>query len=296
MPSWQSYALNLLLRVQVKRRLANITTAAAARKTFETMPPPLPRGAKTTPGNIGGVAGEWVSAGGVTDGTMLYLHGGGYLACSPITHRAITGAYANRGLKLFVPDYRLAPEHAFPAALDDALAVYKGLLEGGISPLNLAIGGDSAGGGLALATLLAARAAGLPMPACALLFSPWTDLAATGESLKTNSRQDSMLPGDKTAATAAFYLNGADALNPLASPLYGDLAGLPPLFIQVGAGEALLDDSTRLASRAKAAGVAVDINIWDGVPHVWQLFQGFLPEARAALDQAASFAKARFSH
>jgi acetyl esterase/lipase len=294
MPSWQSYALDLLLRVQVKRKLAKITDPAAARKTFEATPPPLPRGAKTTPGAVGGVVGEWVSAGGVADGTMLYLHGGGYLACSPVTHRAITGAYANRELKLFVPDYRLAPEHAFPAALDDALAVYKGLLESGIPPLKLAICGDSAGGGLALAALLAARDAGLPMPACAVLFSPWTDLAATGESLTTNSRRDAMLPGDRMAETAAFYLNGADAQNPLASPLYGDLAGLPPLLIQVGAGEVLRDDSTRLASRAKAAGVAVDINIWDGMPHVWQLFQGFLPEARAALDQAAGFAKAHF--
>jgi acetyl esterase/lipase len=221
---------------------------------------------------------------------LLYLHGGGYFACSPQTHRSITGAYAIRGLSVFAPDYRLAPEHAFPAALDDALAVYREF-----AGQDFVLGGDSAGGGLAVATLLAAKSAGLPMPAGAILFSPWTDLAGTGASVLANHRRESMLFGPRMKDAAEIYLQGADPKNPLASPLYGDLAGLPPLLIQVGEPEILLDDSTRLAERACAAGVAAEITIWNNLPHVWQVSQVFLPEARQALDQAAAFARARLA-
>jgi acetyl esterase/lipase len=171
MASWQAKILDPLLRVQVKRKLLKARDAAAVRVAFGGALP-VPKGASYLDGVIGGIAGEWVQAGGAPAGTILYLHGGGYVACSPKSHRAITAAYAIRGVKLFVPDYRLAPEHPFPAALDDALAAYKGLLDSGIAPGNIAISGDSAGGGLALATLLAAKAAGLPMPSSALVFSP----------------------------------------------------------------------------------------------------------------------------
>jgi acetyl esterase/lipase len=224
---------------------------------------------------------------------MLYLHGGGYFACSPQTHRSITGAYAIRGLSVFTPDYRLAPEHPFPAALEDALAVYRAMLTR--FPAGFALGGDSAGGGLALALLLAAKAEGLPMPACAVLFSPWTDLAGTGASITTNLKRDSMLFAPRLAEAADIYLAGADPKNPLASPLYGELAGLPPMLIQVGRPEILLDDSTRLAARARAAGVPAELTIWENLPHVWQVSQIFLPESRQALDQAAAFAKARLA-
>jgi acetyl esterase/lipase len=294
MASWQSYVADPILRVVVKRKLNKATTAAHAKAAFSHRPP-VPRGAKYTPATIGGVAGEWVEAGGVPAGTLLYLHGGGYFACSPATHRSITAAYAMRGLKVFAADYRLAPEHPFPAAVDDALAVYRAMLASGIHPASLAIGGDSAGGGLALATLLAAKAAELPMPACALLFSPWTDLAGTGASLKTNQKRDAMLVSEKLHDGASFYLNGTDAKNPLASPLYGDLSGLPPMLIQVGDTEILLDDSTRLATAARAAGVAAELKIWANMPHVWQVSQVFLPEARIALDEATAFAKTHLS-
>ncbi len=292
MPSWQAYLLDPIIRFQIKRRLGAARTATAARAATGQPLRPLP-GARFTPATIGGIPGEWAQSGGIAAGTLLYLHGGGYLSCSPVTHRPITGAYANRGLKVFTPDYRLAPEHAFPAAVDDALACYRALLATGIPPEQFVIGGDSAGGGLALATLLAAKTAGLPMPACALLFSPWTDLAATGPSLKTNKTRDAMLSPDHLFAGAAAYLNGASPTDPLASPLYGDLANLPPLLIQTGETEILLDDSTRLANLATAAGVPVTLTLWPKVPHVWQLFQSFLPEARQALDQAADYAKAR---
>lgn len=293
MASWQSYLADPILRFTVKRRLARSTTPSAARAAFShPLPPPL--GAKFTPGIMGGIAGEWAESKQTRAGTLLYFHGGGYFACSPQTHRSITGAYAVRGLHVFSPDYRLAPENPFPAALDDGLAAYRAMLELG-TPASLAIGGDSAGGGLALAVLLAAKQAGLPMPACALVFSPWTDLAGTGASVVTNAARDAMLYAPKLLEAADIYLNGSDPKNPLASPLYGDFSGLPPLLIQVGAAEILLDDSTRLAERARAAGVEVDFTIWENLPHVWQVSQRFLPEARQALDQAASFAKTRLA-
>jgi epsilon-lactone hydrolase len=289
MPSWQSYVLNLLLRFTVKRKLARITTPLAARAVLGNNPPPPPTGATFTPSVLGGVEGEWVQAGGDNAGILLYLHGGGYFSCSPVTHRPITAAFALRGFRVFAPRYRLAPEHPFPAALDDALTAYEALLTH--TPGRIAIGGDSAGGGLALALLLAIKARDLPMPACAALFCPWTDLAATGASLTRNARRESLLYGPKVKDVASLYLQGQDPTNPLASPLYGNFTGLPPLLIQVGAPEILLDDSTRVAARAQAAGVPVELTIWDNLPHVWHVAQHFLPEARVALDQAASFAK-----
>lgn len=293
MASWQARLADPFLRFYVKPKLAVAVDAAAARRAFsnpwqERLP--LPKGVKIRQDFVGGVPGEWVAR-PQAPATMLYLHGGGYFACSPKTHRPITGAYARRGFRVFAADYRLAPEHPFPAALDDALAAYRGMLEAGNDARKLVIAGDSAGGGLALATLLAAKTAGLPMPACALLFSPWTDLAGSGDSLVANRDRDPMLVSNRLREGGDIYLNGADPLNPLASPLYGDLTGLPPTLIQVGDGEILLDDSTRLAARASAAGVKIDLKIWSNMPHVWQISQSFLPEARDALNQAAAFAK-----
>ncbi len=290
MPSWQSYLIHPVLRFQVKRRLARATTPAAARRAFSGALPP-PKGARYQPAVVGGIAGEWVESDHGGAGTILYLHGGGYFACSARTHRPITAAYALRGFRVFAPDYRLAPEHPFPAAVDDALACYRAM-RALVPAGGLAIGGDSAGGGLALATLLGAKAAGLAMPDCAVLFSPWTDLAGTGASVITNARRDSMLYAPKLTEAGATYLGGADPRSPLASPLYADLTGLPPLLIQVGAPEILLDDSTRLATAARAAGVSVDISIWPNLPHVWQMMPSLLPEARQAMDGAAEFIKA----
>ena len=293
MPSWQSYVANAVLRYTVKRKLARSTTPFTARAAFSSSLPPPP-GARFSADTIAGISGEWARSDKPGIGTLLYLHGGGYFACSPKTHRSITGAYAIRGFDVFSPDYRLAPEHPFPAAIDDALAVYLAMLAT-VPEGQFAIGGDSAGGGLTLATLLAAKSAGLPMPACALLFSPWTDLTGASPSVKSNEKRDSMLYGPKLVEAGQIYLNGADAKNPLASPLFGDLKGLPPLLIQVGTPEILLDDSTRLAAQARAAGVPVEISLWDNLPHVWQVSQVFMPEARQALDQAVAFAKAKLA-
>jgi epsilon-lactone hydrolase len=239
--------------------------------------------------------GEWLlpnTSNMADDGatTILYLHGGGYYFCSPQTHRSLVFALARRSrARIFSLDYRLAPEYPFPAALDDALAAYRWLVADGISPRTIVIAGDSAGGGLALATLLALRDAGDPLPAGGLLFSPWTDLAATGASITSNDGRDPMFLGAAIGRAAKPYLGDADPRNPRASPVYGRFDGLPPLFIQVGDTEVLLDDSTRVADRARAAGVTVDLEIWPKMPHVFQMFAPFMPEANRALDHAASF-------
>jgi len=293
MVSWQSNVLNPILRFQVKRRLRKATSAAAVRKIFGARMPP-PHGVSYRQDVVGGVAGEWVESQREAQGTMLYLHGGGYLACSPRTHRPLTAGFALRGMRVFAPDYRLAPENPFPAAVDDALAVYKGMLERGVFPAKLVVCGDSAGGGLSLALILALKAAGLPLPASLQLFSPWTDLALTGGTLKTNFRSEVVLDAETLPLAASAYAVGADTVDPLISPLYGDLAGLPPMFIAASAVEILLDDSRRLAARAGEAGVAVTLKIWDGMPHAWPLFQFLLPEGREALDEAAAFARRNF--
>jgi epsilon-lactone hydrolase len=235
--------------------------------------------------------GEWLSA-EAPQNTVLYLHGGGYYFCSPQSHRSLVFALATRSnARVFSLDYRLAPEHRFPGALEDALAAYRQLLADGTAPQSIVIAGDSAGGGLALATLLALRDAADPLPSGAVLFSPWTDLAATGASLTTNDGRDSMFYGAAIARAAKVYLGeeGAEANNPYASPLYGRFEGLPPLYIQVGDTEVLLDDSTRVAERARAAGVSVELEIWPKMPHVFQMFSPFMPEANRALDHAADF-------
>ena len=192
---------------------------------------------------------------------------------------------------MFSPDYRLAPEHPFPAAIEDGVAAYRGLLARGVPASHLVIGGDSAGGGLALAVLLSLRDAGDPLPAATMLFSPWTDLAATGDTIRTNTKRDAMFYGDGVAKGAEPYLGQADARNPLASPLYADLSGLPPMLIHAGNYEVLLDDSARLADRARAAGTTVTLKTWPVVPHVWQLFK--MPETGQSMDTAAAFLKGK---
>jgi len=222
--------------------------------------------------------------------TILYLHGGGYYFCSPRSHRSLVFELATRAnARTFSLDYRLAPEHRFPAALDDSLAAYRRMLAAGTPAGSIVIAGDSAGGGLALATLAALRDAGDALPAGALLLSPWTDLAATGESIRTNDGRDPMFSGPAIARGAAIYLGNTAATHPYASPLYAEMSGLPPLFVQAGSTEVLLDDARRVVEKARAAGVSVEFEIWPDMPHVWQIFAPFIPEACKALDGAAGF-------
>ena len=288
MASWQAHLMTLLLKYRVKRKMPAVVDLHAARAMLAAVKHRVPAKVTLTEAAVGGIPGEWLRSVTVPPrGTLLYLHGGGYFACSPATHRAITGGFAQRGFHVFAPDYRLAPEHPFPAAVEDSVAAYRGLVDGGVPASSLTVAGDSAGGGLALALLLSLREAGVPLPAAAVLFSPWTDLAATGTSLKTNTRRDAMFSGESIGRATAPYLAGQDPKHPLASPLYADLQGLPPLLVHVGSYEVLLDDSVRLVERAKAAGVAATMRSWPVVPHVWQMFP--LPEARASMDEAAQF-------
>jgi acetyl esterase/lipase len=238
---------------------------------------------------VNGIPGERIESPNSTDAALLYLHGGGYFGCSAKTHRPVTVWFAQHGFRVFAPNYRLAPENPFPAAVDDALAVYRGLLADGHSPQRIVVAGDSAGGGLALSLMLALRAAGTPLPAAAALFSPWTDLAATGESIRTNAARCAMFNGADIGPSAHYYLGNTDPRNPLASPLYADLSGLPPLLIHVGADECLRDDSTRVAEKAAAAGVSVELKVWPVVPHAWQLAHKLLPEARQSLQESSEF-------
>ena len=289
MASWQAYAISTVLRLQVKRRLRRNTDLAKARATLAAIKHNIPKSVIGQSRSIGGIDGEYLTpASGAHRGVLLYLHGGGYFACSALTHRPITAGFASRGFAVFAPNYRLAPEAPFPAAVDDAVAAYNGLLASGLSADQITIAGDSAGGGLTMAALLSLRDAGIALPTACVLFSPWTDLAATGASLVTNQRRDAMFNGDQIGAAAAPYLGNADPRHPLASPIYADLQGMPPMLIHVGSHEVLLDDSTRLAERVLDAGGRVTLRSWPVVPHVWQLF-AFLPETRQSLDAAAAF-------
>ncbi len=295
MASLQAHTLDLMVRMLFKRSMNRNLDLASVRRTLEggKLPAPKPpSGVTFTPGEVGGIAGEWVRAAGADQpaSTLLYLHGGGYFACSPRTHRPLTSAFAKRGFEVFVPDYRLAPEHPCPAAVDDAAAAWRGLGARGRAAGSMAVAGDSAGGGLSVALMLCLRDAGEALPGAAALFSPWVDLAGTGESVRTNAGRDAMFWAPGLAQGASHYLGGRPATDPVASPLYADLHGLPPLLIHAGDREILRDDSTRLAERARAAGVTVELRIWPVVPHVWQLAQ-FVPEARESVESAAAFLK-----
>jgi acetyl esterase/lipase len=238
-----------------------------------------------------GVPAEWTATpGAARDAAILYLHGGGYVIGSLDSHRhmvAELGRAAN--CVALALDYRLAPEHPFPAAVDDALAGYRFLLAQGFKPGRIAIAGDSAGGGLVVAAMVAIREAGLAQPGCGWCLSPWIDLEGLGASMETKAAIDPMVQKAGIVDMAALYLAGADPRAPLAAPLYADLRGLPPLLIQVGSAETLLDDAVRLAQGAGAADVRVEAQIWPEMVHVWPLFWPELDAGKRALVEAGGF-------
>ncbi|HMM88064.1 alpha/beta hydrolase [Bradyrhizobium sp.] len=241
--------------------------------------------------SAGGVDGEWISpADPRPDKAVLYFHGGGFRIGSVSSHRDLIARIAlAAGCRVLAVNYRLAPEHRFPAALDDALAAYDSMLRQGLTSTNIALAGDSAGGNLALAAMLALRERGLPLPVAAALMSPWTDLAAVGASYVNRADADPIHQRPMIRALANNYLGEqGDPRQPLASPLYADLGGLPPLLIQVGDRETVRDDSVMLADKARAAGVEVDLQVWDGMIHVFQMFTE-IPEAHQAIASIAGF-------
>ena len=241
--------------------------------------------------DVGGAKAEWVSApDAVTHKVLLYFHGGGYYRGSTNTVREMVSRMSRTsGLTVLNVGYRLAPEHPFPAAVDDALAAYGWLLESGVAPGSIAVGGDSAGGGLTIALMLAMRDSGKPLPGAGVCLSPWVDLTQSGESYVTQADQDPAITKPYLDHAAEVYLNGADARGPLASPLFSDLKGLPPLLIQVGTAEVLLDDARRLADAARAAGVQVELDVWEGMVHVWQNNGLGLPEGKQAVEKIGAW-------
>jgi acetyl esterase/lipase len=245
--------------------------------------------------DAGGVPAEWTTAPGArADRALVYLHGGGYCLGSVATHRGLVGRLSRTArLRVLSVDYRLAPEHPHPAAVEDAVAAVRFAYSTGLAPSRVAIGGDSAGGGLALAALLALRDAGLPLPAAGVCISPWTDLSGSGDSVRTRAELDPLVDAGDLQRLAAAYLAGRDARTPLASPLFADLRGLPPLLVHVGTAEILLDDATALAERARDLGVPVELEVWDDMIHVWHAFADVLPEGAQAIEAIASFLEKR---
>ncbi|MFD2420969.1 alpha/beta hydrolase [Amycolatopsis pigmentata] len=286
-------------RAALDARLRSVTfdTSRAPgelREAFETMTAgrPVPPGVAFAPAVLGGrpaLAVEPEEVG--TEGRILYFHGGAWVVGSPDTAQALTAGLVHRtGVRAVSLDYRLAPEHPFPAAIEDCLAAYRDLLDQGVPAERIVLAGDSAGGGLTVTTMLAARDAGLPLPAGAVAFSPALDATRSGESMKTKAGIDPMFTSESLGQLLAHYVAGEDPWHPFLSPaVSADLGGLPPLLLQVGSNEVLLDDSTRLATRAAAAGVDVVLDVTADVPHVFQSAAGFLDEADAALDRAGRF-------
>src|ERR1700679_2961171 len=254
---------------------------------------PLPSDVRVTPGELGGIPVIFVDIAGVEPrGTVFHLHGGGFALGSAAGSAGLASSLARKtGMRAVSVDYRLAPEHPYPAALQDVTAAYRALAGQAGRADHIVVPGESAGGNLAIELLIAGKAAGLTMPAAALLLSPMTDLTVTGGSYAGKAHADPALSALAISTRAADYLAGADPADPLVSPIFADLSGLPPLLIQAGSHEVLLDDATRLAAKAAADDVAVILDITPGVPHVFQAFAGLLDEGDAALNRAARFVK-----
>ena len=257
----------------------------------------LPPGCLHEPVTAAGVKGERVVPTGAIEGrAMLYLHGGGYVAGSPRSHRPMVARLADKArASAIVADYRMGPEHPCPAAIEDAVAVYRWMLEGGTEPERIVIAGDSAGGGLTLATALALKDQGLPQPAGLLMISPWVDLTQSHATYRTKAEHDPMITEQGLTSSAGAYLGGLDGRDPRASPVFGDLADLAPMLIQVGSEEALLGDSLMLAERAGHARVAVRLEVWPEMIHVWHAFGGQLGAARRAIAVAGAWMDERLS-
>ena len=299
MASWQARVARYVIRKRVRPALGDMRDLMRVRKVMGQALPP-PKGVAYAPGTLGGVPGEWIEREGVASiaadarPTLMYVHGGGFVGCSPRTHRPITAAFALQGFRVFAPDYRLAPEHPFPAPLDDVVAAWRALRaqHDADSPAQrLVLAGESAGGNLALALMLTLRDAGERQPDAAALFSPATDLSGGSPSIEGNGDRDPMFHGPSLENLGNAYLGAqGDATNPLISPIHGDPGGLPPLLIHVAAEEALRDDGLRFAEKSRARGVHVETTVWPVVPHAWQLLAK-VPEARRSIARASEFLK-----
>ncbi len=290
MPSEQ---FDMLMKMIQAREMEDQPPIEKARADFEEVGRmfPLADDIQCESVQAGGVRAEWIVAPGASAQRILfYLHGGGYAIGSLDTHRDMVSRLSRAAkARALSVEYRLAPEHPHPAAVEDSVAAYRWLLSEGMDPARIVIGGDSAGGGLTVATLVALRDAGEPMPAAAVCISPWVDLAGTGESMTTKAEVDPVVKPGGIEWMASFYAGEMDRRTPLISPLYADLGGLPPMLIHVGTAEVLLDDSTRLADRAREAGVNVTLEPWEDMIHVWHYFASMLPEGQQGIDRIGEY-------
>lgn len=305
-PSWQSKLVSLLVRARMRPHAfkpidplfvrANMGKPKSARRIMVRATGAVVESIGAAPNHP---AGDWVSAPESDDRSpvILYLHGGGFIACSPETHRPLVGSLVRRlSARAFVPEYRLAPEFPYPAALDDAVQSYRYLVTDlGIEPARIILAGDSAGGGLALSTAMRLRDLEVEQPAVIVMYSPWTDMATSGGSLDENSDRCAMFAGITIRRAAPLYLGDTAAVDPGPSPLYGSFTGLAPILVHASTDEVLRDDSVRVAERALEAGVTVQFRLWKQVPHVWQFFPAILPEAEESLRLTVEFVRNHLS-
>jgi monoterpene epsilon-lactone hydrolase len=286
--------VSFFLRRTLKKQMATFEDPEEVRQSPSLPGGKVPKTLSVEAVQAGGVPAEWVAPREhASDGVILYLHGGGYVFGGPDSHRDIACRLCvttNRPVLLL--DYRLAPEHRFPAAVDDATAAYQWLLESR-DPSAVAVVGDSAGGGLSLALMGRLKSLNLGLPKAAVLLSPWTDLAATGESVHANAEADAMISPEALARFAELYLADQDPRDPQASPLYADLSGLPPMLVIVGSHEVLRSDSDRIVERIGTAGGQAELSVWPDMPHVFPILASIIPEGRQAIEEMSGFIRAR---
>ena len=285
--------LEILRSRPVPAEPPSIEESRASCERFWSNLTPLAEDVRCEVVDAGGIPSEWITTPeAMEERVIYYLHGGGYKMCSINTHKEMISRLARAaGARALAINYRLAPENPFPAAVEDTTAAYRWLLSTGVNPAGVVIAGDSAGGGLTVATLVALRDAGEPLPAAGVCISPWVDMEALGESVVTKGGVDPLVAKAGRGEEGKTYLGGADPRTPLAAPIYADLRGLPPLLIQVGTAEVLLYDSTRLAERAKSAGVDVSLELWQEMIHGWLLFAYILPEGQQAIERIGEFVR-----
>ncbi len=303
MPSFRSYFFEKGIKLSVKRVLRNGISDRSMdekRQMLDTVArslAKLPKNCKVQKLEIEGLYAEWLSSENILDDkVILYLHGGGYAICSANTHRPLAARIGKAaGVKVLFPEYRLAPEHPFPAAIEDAVTVYRWLLRKGYQSSKIILAGDSAGAGLSIAATLVLRDQNEPLPGAIICLSPWVDLTSSGESYCKNKEVDPYLSVQGVRDAALMYAGKENSLDdPLVSPVFADLTGFPPLFIQAGNHEILQSDAELLAKQARQAGVKVTIKVWDGMWHVWQISGDKLPEAKKAINEIGDFIKKAF--
>jgi epsilon-lactone hydrolase len=297
MPSWQSDLFRRFSRLSKPRTKGAATDIAELRRQYAYLSERFgaaPGDVAFESGQVGPIKGEWVKLGATpADRLILYFHGGGYIAGSPETHRPLIARLCQASeAQAFVPAYRLAPEFAFPAAVRDGIDSYRHLLAKGVDPHSIVVAGDGSGGGLAFAILLAARNAGLAMPAAAVAMSPWADLSLSGMSVLTNASSDAALNWELLFLSARNYLRKTNPSDPYASPAYASFRDFPPIMVHAGSSEMLRDDASRIGDRAAESGTPVSIEIYDGMQHVFQA-NPYVPEARVSLQRLGQFIKSK---